>query len=696
MTLNINAVSVASALPITPVAPLIEGSAAATLTTNNQNLVTSAAFDFGSALTGRRGMRVNLAAPLNFSGHDFISFAVGNTNYGPGDNLDTVANGGMRIYFVDSAGNHAGYNIYGSLPLYNAAGGVDGFMAIYNANSFMFCIALSRVPDISSGSVNWASISAIEVTAKTIANSRKDIHLSRLVKRSAPIVTGSEKFSTCASAAGAAGSTILDPLLIKRAQLFLSAASQISFNIRLGLTIGNGSTTTTFVDSAFAVGFENTYEFSPEFASHGPWVQLGNNGARAFKINQSPSDTLTLTDGSFSSGGWWQWELLGSGSATVTRVQFWRFNGFKAAHGSYIDCTWNNADTAVEVTLATVITGGLIRGAKTSALKILSGPGVYSGISLEINSPAANYDVELGEGGAGIYELPNITAPDGYTLRLRNNSPTNSIVVKIPSGITYSTSTIGGSISVDVPELSVSITAPALISGSRVQLYSVTDSAELLNTELAAEGLTYTALYTENKVIRLRADHASKLPLETLGVLTESGLTFLDVQADDDVYLSNGIDGSTVTEFAPDGANIEVDIDDPDGITNVQRLYAWMQWYMTTEQGVRSPFFGAMSALDSANYQINQAKADIKLDNVGALPVRVVGGYLYRRDGSTVIAASSNSIQIDPGKAYAIETGVSGLTADESNKLNQISLLALETTAQAAADNAALAAALSA
>lgn len=74
----------------------------------------------------------------------------------------------------------------------------------------------------------------------------------------------------------------------------------------------------------------------------------------------------------------------------------------------------------------------------------------------------------------------------------------------------------------------------------------------------------------------------------------------------------------------------------------------------------------------------------------------MVGGYLARRDGSTVIAPLSNSIQMDPGKAYAIETGVSGLTADESNKLNQISLLALETTAQAAADNAALAAALSA
>ena len=235
-----------------------------------------------------------------------------------------------------------------------------------------------------------------------------------------------------------------------------------------------------------------------------------------------------------------------------------------------------------------------------------------------------------------------------------------------------------------VAPTTAAISAPALISGSRVQLYNLTDDVEVLNAELVSAGMTYSAPFTSNKIMRLRADHASKLPLETVGVLTASGLTFLDVQAEDDVYLANSVDGSTVTEFTPDNANIQVDINDPDGITDVQRLYAWMQWYMTTEAGIRSTFFGAMFAIDSANYQIDQAKADIKLDNVSLMPVRVVGGNLTRRDGSTVIAAESGSIQMDPGKAYAIETGVSGLTSDESAKLNQISVLALESTAQAA------------
>lgn len=683
MTVNLNAVSVASALAVTPVAPLIEGSAAATLNIISHNSATSANFNFGSALTGRRGMRVNTPTALDLTGHDFITFAAGTTNYGIGLSLDTVANGGMRIYFADASGNYAGYNIYGSLPLYSPAGGVDGFMANYNANSFVFTIATARVPDIVSGSVDWAAITAIEVTAKTISNSSKDFHLSRIVKRSVPFVTGTETFQRCAEAVESVKtSTIGDPLLIKRAQLFLTAAAQLNYNLRIGLTVGNGSTTTNFTDRDFAVGFETTYEFSPAYPCIGPWVQLDANGTRKLKVNQSASDVLNLTDGSFSGAGWWQWELLGSGSATCTRVQFWRFNGFLAAHGTYNECVWDEGTVPVQVTDSTVISEGVIRNATTSALKILGAAGSYTTLGVRLNNPSALYDIELGSGGAGAYSLPNITVPSGYTLKLRNDSATNAITVAIPLGVSYSTSTAGGSISVTVPEVSADIEAAELISGSRVQLYNVTDGVEVLNTVLASDGLIHTELYTADKVIRLRADHATKLPLETAGVLTASGLTFLDVQVEDDVYLGNGIDGGTVTEFAPDGANVQVDIDDPDGITNVQRLYAWMQWYMTTEEGVASVFFGAMNAIDSANYVIDQAKADILLDNVSAMPVRVIGGYLYRKDGSTVIAAGSYSVQMDPGKAYPVEVGVSGLTPTESGKLDYVSLLALETTAQ--------------
>lgn len=694
MSVDRNVFSVFAGSAITPTAPLIEGAAAPGMVASGEG--GGPGFDLGSSLAaGRYGCRVTFPAVLDLTRREFVSFLLASRIYGPAINIDTIANGGLRIIFIDSSGNYAGFNLYGgNVPGYSAAntGIMDGFFVAYSAMGGHWHISRSRQPDISSGSVNWASISAIEITSKTTGAARKDAYISRICNRGAPMALGSETFMSVAQACRSAPTAANDLILVATPPIYNSVAAQTIYSSRLGLSIGNGSAATTFIDSAFALGFETPHEFSPAFRTAGPYVQLGDSRARALTITQSASDVLNLSDGSIASARWWQWELSGSGVATCTRVQFWRFDGFKAAHGHYVDCAWNDADSAVEVTGATVISGGLIRGAKSTALKIIGAAGVYSGLELEIDGLAATYDIELGSGGAGTYELAKITVPDGYTLRLRNNSASNAVVVKLPLGLVYSTSTAGGAITVEIPEVSVDVLASALISGSRVQLYNVTDGIEMFNSVLPSSGLAHTVLYTGNKIVRLRADHESKLPLETAGVLTPSGLTFLDVQAEDDVYLGNGIDGGAVSEFAPDGANIQVDINDPDGVTNMQRLYAWLQWYMTTEEGVRSTFFGAVSAIDSANYVINQTKADIRLDNVAAFPVRVVGGYLSRRDGSTVIAPLSHSIQMDPGKAYAIETGVSGLTADEGNKLNQISLLALETTAQSAATAATAAA----
>lgn len=221
----------------------------------------------------------------------------------------------------------------------------------------------------------------------------------------------------------------------------------------------------------------------------------------------------------------------------------------------------------------------------------------------------------------------------------------------------------------DAGGVQIRIAAPGLVSGSRVQVFNITDGVELFNGVLAGAGLSLPATWTADKVIRLRAEHSTKLPLETIGILSSSGLTLLDVQADDTVYADNGIDGATVTEFSPDIPNIQIDLNDPDGVTSVRRLYAWFQHYQTTAAGIASPLFGAMTAIDSANYVVDQSKANILLDNVSATPVRIVDGYLTRRDGSTIIASTSGSIQMDPGKAYVAagggSGGGSGLTASE-------------------------------
>lgn len=694
MTVITNAVAVPLGLSSNP---LIEGAPSSSYGSAGNGV----GFNNPTPSIGRRGCRVALLETTDFTTHSHVGFGMYTTAWNIPSFVSTVALGGIRVVFVDSSGNYAGFNIHGSdLPNYEDSntGRGNGFFVSYSDigspadRPISWQIDRTSPPAISGGVINWSQISAIEITINKISSQTENLYIGNIRKISDIVVTESCSLPSIFSGVTSSAIILGDLQHWVEGSYISQAASVRVFAAKMGFSIGNGVTQTNFSSSGIALGFFNTHENSPTYRSVGPLLLLGSNKTRALKINQSALDTFSLTDCTIASASNWQWELSGTGTCTVTRVQFWRFDGFKAAHGHYIDCMWNDPDKPIEVTNSTVISGGSLRGAKSTAIKIIGTAGSYTNVQIKIDSPSTTYDIELGAGGAGTYDLSGISVPDGYMLRVRNNSAVNGVVVKISLGIAYSTSTAGGAIAVELPAISVDITAPALISGSRIQLYNVTDGTEMLNTVLASTGLSQTIAYAGNKVIRLRADHASKLPLETAGVLTASGLTFLDVQADDTVYLDNGIDGSTVTEFIPDEANIQVDINDPDGVTDVQRLYAWLQWYMTTEAGIRSNFFGSVSAIDSANYQIDQTKANIKLDNISAMPVRVVGGNLTRRDGTTVIAAASGSIQMDPGKAYAIETGVSGLTSEESAKLNQISLLSLESTTQAAAESAALAA----
>jgi hypothetical protein len=193
-----------------------------------------------------------------------------------------------------------------------------------------------------------------------------------------------------------------------------------------------------------------------------------------------------------------------------------------------------------------------------------------------------------------------------------------------------------------------------------VQIYDVTGAAELLNTSLASPGASTSIYFTTPKTIRLRAAKLGSLPIEALGVISASGLTFIDEFVDDDVYVTKAIDGSTVTEFTADEPNVQIDSDDPDGVTSVWRCYAWFRYYETSSLGVAGTMFGALEAVDTENLAVDQDKANIKLDNVSAVPLLVNDGYFYRKDGTTIIAASSGSIQMDPKKAYSSTGGGGG------------------------------------
>ena len=263
---------------------------------------------------------------------------------------------------------------------------------------------------------------------------------------------------------------------------------------------------------------------------------------------------------------------------------------------------------------------------------------------------------------AGTYDLR--TGAHLGTLTLSNSSG-GSVTVKLAPGISYVNS--GPNITVEVSK-DTTIELTGLVSGSRVYVNNTTDNISLYNAVVAATTLSIPITWTADKTLDIRVAYSSGttayLPFQQGATLTSNGANILVSQELDTVYNTNAIDGSLVTEFAPDYPNIQIDIT-AGSSTSPQRLYAAFSYILTSSQGIIT-FFGGMTAQDLLNYTINVSVVDLKLDNTGSTPVLFTGGYLYRDDGTTVIYSGSGSIQLDPKRAYdsketAILSAVYGL-----------------------------------
>lgn len=276
------------------------------------------------------------------------------------------------------------------------------------------------------------------------------------------------------------------------------------------------------------------------------------------------------------------------------------------------------------------------------------------------------------------------TTDNGVTFGTTYNVTVNTGCTLTGSFTTTGTVTLAGTGAVvgryvDNSGAHVSISAPALVSGSRVQLYNVTDGVELYNGVLSSAGLVLPATWTADKTIRLRADHSSKVALEVLGILSSIGLSFLDTQIDDTAYTNAGIDGSTVTEFAADNVDIQAEVTDSDNVTTWQRLYAWWQYYQTTAAGIASPLFGRFRSSDGANFYLDRSGgANVTIRNNKTDPLRFTGGYLQTSDGTIPFDLTGGNIFPDYGKVYVPPSYAADVWAQPTRELTGPAPLVLD------------------
>ena len=106
----------------------------------------------------------------------------------------------------------------------------------------------------------------------------------------------------------------------------------------------------------------------------------------------------------------------------------------------------------------------------------------------------------------------------------------------------------------------------------------------------------------------------------------------------DAVYNSNGIDGTSVSTLSADFPNVQVDVNDPDGIADVREIYAKYVAIIYTADGIRN-WTGGITAVDNVNYRVNTSIANLTIQNVSTVAVNLAGARIYRDDGQIILAA---------------------------------------------------------
>jgi hypothetical protein len=229
-----------------------------------------------------------------------------------------------------------------------------------------------------------------------------------------------------------------------------------------------------------------------------------------------------------------------------------------------------------------------------------------------------------------------------------------------------------------------------LVAGSRVRVCNVTKALETYNAIVAGTSIVTqysgTTQYEDGDTLDITVTYQSgtsaKLPYTTSLVVGSTGWSALIAQVDDTIYNGFGLDGSTITEFTADYPNVQVDVDDADNITTLDRLYAWFVYVENTATGIAS-IVNAIEAIDSANFTINGDLVDLAFDNRKTDLLTISGGFITKSGGSLPLVASGTigSIYFDSGKAYI----ASGITKQQVR--DAMALATAETPASGSIDS---------
>jgi predicted secreted protein len=261
----------------------------------------------------------------------------------------------------------------------------------------------------------------------------------------------------------------------------------------------------------------------------------------------------------------------------------------------------------------------------------------------------------------------------------------DDITVSLDAGQTQPTKVeTSGTITFDLPVVNVTGEVTVTQAGSRIQVFNVTTDTEIANEILAGTSWSDTQVFgsgtdwSPGDTIRVRATYQNGLSATakattSFAVGSSENWSVTLTQETCPTYTAYGIDGSTVTEFSWDGSNLQFDVNDPDNLWYVSRLFAWDKYYTFTETGIRESF-DYISAIDAGNIRIDNSAALDNLKTQTAMQADQVR--LFRPNGTLPVVNPTTGgggfTFYSTGTVFIAETGVSGLTSGESATLAKL------------------------
>jgi hypothetical protein len=600
-----------------------------------------------AATTGVSGLRWNLPAAIDYAaGLWVMSTRSGNTA------TDSIL--GPLHYFEDSTGN---WGIYRFIP---------------RPRSIGFLTIICHLPDETPVDGSVTPVDFTDITKRGIAYRQTGANTSQRF-----FDVASECIQPFTAPLTLLGGGLANPITARTVAKMLSSGGAWNLAFAQGLgqqvitmpyQLGDGTVATYVDDEAQSLEY-------PSVGGIIGYTVLA--GRQEIRVKASASDTILFDAGIKGTSRIHNFVFDSATSTSATYGMAGTFlgwvptlqTGLTLRGGTYIGCAKidakgaNVSDSIIKSSIATDAAMRLEDTGRANRSEFIKG--------------AETYAIEIF--GTGTVTLEEVTYT-GYTKPLNILATTGTVTIELAAGDTQPTFDSAGATVVFLqPIPTQSVTVSNGVAGTLLLIQDVTDSANPITLYLdspASFPHTWTdpSPYVADRDIRVRAAFQSGATAkifvdELIGTSTNTALAlaYRLNQVDDTVYISNAIDGSTVTDVVIDDAALLIEVDT--GTISWDLLYAFEVHWLATAAGIVDEG-RIITAIDAANY-VFEGPWKIKNVSSPSVPLVISGGYGRSKvDGTTatLIDTTGGTVFSNPDQVIAFATG-SGVTPQDKTDI---------------------------